>query len=170
MTSWARVRRWAAVGTVAAVLAVGATGCGGDDEADAATAPQDVAHGVVLDGPDGSPVADVEVELLVWPAALSSTVKPSGSGGASDTDGPQPTRVDVDVTDSAGEFDLEAVAADLSPHANADGQVGIELRVVGVEGAWTRTSVRLERAETGVVSVVRTEDVVVVVPEDVSTS
>ena len=153
MTSWAR----ALVAGAAVVLVT--AGCGSDEEADASTTPQDVASGVVLDGPDGSPVSGVEVELLVWPAAQSSTAGPSASGGTT------AARVDVDVTDAEGEFDLEALASQLSPHAGADGLVGIELRVAESAEAGTRTSVRLERAAgTGVVSVVETEDVVVVLP------
>lgn len=153
-----------AVGTAGWVLLV--AGCASDDQDAAAVTPYDVASGVVLDAPDGAPVAGAEVELVVWPAAQSSGASPTASSSSQEPGSGehQLVTLDTDVTDASGEFDLEALTAELTPHANADGLVGIELRVVGSPSG-TRTSVRLDRAgDTGVASVVGTEDVVVVLP------
>lgn len=130
---------------VAALLLGLLAGCGGDDEADGASTPQRVATGVLLDA--GQPVADVEVELLVWPS-------PQTGASASPEGGPQLVSLDTDTTDAEGGFELAAPADDLSPHAGGDGSVGLQIRRVGGEPWSVNTTVRLVRApDTGVTSV-----------------
>ena len=121
------------------MVSLALTGCG-DDPSDARTETQEVARGVLLDKPDGKPVAGVELELLVWPSAQS------GAG--------ELVAVDTDVTEADGSFDLDALAADLSPHAASNGQVGLEIRTAGSADGGMRTTVRLTRAkETGTTTV-----------------
>lgn len=150
---------WARAFAIATAVAVLTAGCAGEGESDPATTPQDAVSGVVLDGPDGDPAAGVEVELLVWPAVQSST-----------SDDLEATTLDTAVTDASGQFELEALASELSPYASTAGHVGVELRAVGSSEVGTRTTIRLERArDTGVISVAQTEDVVVVLPADGAT-
>lgn len=123
------------------------TGCGGDEAA--SEAPTSVS-GVVLDGPEGAPVGDAEVELLVYPAAMGSR----GDDDAASTAG-------TGSTGSDGAYALEADVDELTPHAGADGRVQVEVRVVGSE-AGTRTTVLLRKdQETGETQVVETTGVVV---------
>lgn len=154
-------RVWVRALAIGAAVTLLASGCASSDEDAADATPQDVASGVVLDA-DGAPVSGVEVELLVWPAAQRSTTTPAGEP----TEGPQLISADTDTTDAKGAFDLEALTADLSPHASADGLVGIAVRVPDVKGASTHATIQLQRAaDTGVVSVIGTDDVVVVTGE-----
>lgn len=131
--------------TAAVVALVLVAGCGGDDQAEGAATPQRVAVGVVLDA--GQPMEGVELELRVWPS-------PQTGGSATPEGGSQLLSLDTDTTDADGRFELEAPAADLSPHASGDGSVGLEIRRVGGEPWSVNTTVRLVRApDTGVTSV-----------------
>ncbi|WP_110240327.1 hypothetical protein [Nocardioides gilvus] len=135
-TTLRAVVRTAAITLVAtAALA----GCGSDED-ESEQEPQGVVTGVVLDGAGGAPVPGVEVELLVWPSPQAGATAPVGEA-------PELIRIDEQTTADDGTFDLEALAAELSPHASSDGQVGLEIRKVGAAGAGTRTSVRLSRGE-----------------------
>lgn len=158
MTSALRTGKGGRRGAFACLLAVALVllaACGQDDEEQEA-APTPVVSGIVLDGPEGDPVPDVELELLVWPSPQAST------GGASEA--PETIRADTDTTDAAGEFALTALPDELTPHAASDGLVGIEVRVAGTKAPGTRTTVRLQRADdTGVTSVVETSGLVVTV-------
>ena len=127
------------------VLYLALTGCGSEEEA--VQQPQPVVSGVLLDKTDGEPVSGVELELLVWPSPQSgASTSPTDAGGLISVDGA--------VTEPDGSFDLDALGSELSPHASANGQVGLEIRETGASGAGMRTTVRLSRdQETGVTSV-----------------
>lgn len=140
--SWAPAGHWrrATALLLAAVIAWGSAGCGGDATGDADVA-QEVVTGVLFDG--SAPAAGVELELMVWPA-------PQGNASAA----PELLQVGTATTDDDGRFELEALGGQLSPHATRDGVVGIDVRRVGADEFLARTTVRLTKAqETGVTEV-----------------
>lgn len=135
----------AAVGLVLAAPAA-LVGCGSDEPRETSLP---VVSGVVLDGPEGSPVTSGEVELVVLPAALGNS-SPDVAG----------TSTDTASLGAGGAFSLEATPEQLTPHAGADGRVQVEVRMVGRPEVSLRTTVLLRRnKETGGASVVETTDV-----------
>ena len=111
----------------------------------------DVVSGVVLEGPQGPPRGDVDVELLVHPSALGS------SGEAVEAVSAARVRADAE-----GRFVLEAAVGELTPYASPDGRVRVEVRLAGQPEMGTRTTVLLRKdGATGVTSVVETTDVTV---------
>lgn len=133
------VRRRAVRSAAIALVVVALTACGSDDDT-SRRERQGVVAGVVLDSAGGQPVSGVALELLVWPSPQAGSAAPVGEM-------PELIRVDEQTTTDDGSFELEALAADLSPHASSDGQVGLEIRKVGATGAGTRTNVRLSRGQ-----------------------
>lgn len=127
--------------SITLVTTAALAGCGSDDE-NAAQQPQDVVAGVVLEGEGGAPTAGLDLELLVWPSPQGAATAPAGEA-------PELIRVDEQTTSDDGTFHLKAMAADLSPHASSDGQVGLQIREVGADGEGLRTTVRLSRGEGG---------------------
>lgn len=147
----------ARLGALSASLALVlvAAGCGSDaSEPGAATDPQPVVSGVVVDGPDGEPVEGVELELVVWPSPQVQ--------GATEEAAPEPVHLGDAVSGADGSFEMVADPDDLTPHALTGGLVDLSVQVAGDPGPGTRASVVLgKEAGTGVTTLTPLEGLVV---------